>query len=132
MKLQQDPNAKDRARVALLLGWKCHEGDGGAIGIYDYWESPEGETEGMTTFNGPRFDPFRNVEDDYKVLEYVRSSDWYNGDTMIDQIRGSRFRATLRGQSRIDGKESYRPGDFVRALLAVIDDEQLNEQLGDT
>ena len=56
-----------RIKLAEFVGWKRHEADGGVVGIYDYWESPEGETHGMTTFQGPKFNP-RNDANDCEAL----------------------------------------------------------------
>lgn len=104
---QPDPNEKDRARVALMMGWKVHEGDAGPIGLYEYWESPEGETQGMTTFYGPKFNPFKKVKDDYDVL--VWAVDEF-GQPYIDEVN-----------KLVIEPAEYTVGDYVKALIILID-----------
>jgi len=59
----------------------------------------------------PGFEPFRDANDDYAVLEWMREhKDWRE------------FRAYLIVEP-IDDGFNYKIGDYARAALKVIDDE---------
>ncbi len=108
----------ERIKLAEAMGWKKAEGNGGAVGMYDYWIDPEGDDHGKSRFDGsPAFDPFNSVSDDYAVLEWVRQ---LHADYQLTD--GSGFDFSWHFYRSFDGVTmcNYDIGDFARAAVIVL------------
>ena len=84
-----------RIKLALLMGWKYQE-------AYHCWTKPDGSLL-------PReFDPFTDANDDYAVLEWVRTQDELWTD-VHDYL------------CNVSNISNYKIGDYARAALKVIE-----------
>ena len=117
---------KDRIRLAEAMGWKR------IPRILDPNESPmvarTGEPEIITEWQDPKdkrmwgylpFNPFTNANDDYAVLEWMRTE-------MLMHDAGCTFdgfKFILHGLNNEKRHVDYQIGDYARAALKVIDDD---------
>ncbi len=106
--IQQDPvgTDKDRIRLAEAMGWKLVEHCG-----TERWIAPG--SLGFTGYlNEPNFDPFTDANDDYAVLEWMRSD--------VNAWEYQYSKELMLTNAEIGG---YVIGDYARAALKVIDNE---------
>jgi len=104
---------KDRIKLAEAMGWTLqgiiHTGFAGKQITRKQWVNPLG-----ATYSGIRLpDPFTDANDDYAVLEWIRSQNFR-----------AYFYHYLECAGQADSIE-YQIGDYARAALKVIGDEEL-------
>ena len=104
---------QDRIKLAEWMGWELVEHCG-----TERWIAPG--SLGFTGYlNEPAFDPFTDANDDYAVLEFIRTSE--------NEPQFTNFRDALRAMTDELGAHryvwSYRIGDIARAALKVINND---------
>ena len=90
----------DRIKLAEAMGWTHDEID------ENCWHSPDDDPKGPWTDTAYLPDPFTDANDDYAVLEWLRSD-----QSLFD---------TRRFWEYLPGFRDYKIGDYARAALKVI------------
>lgn len=93
------PLDQDRIRLTKAMGWK-HEPDYQGVGAWIDYGS--GKRQGRVKFDVP--DPFTDANDDYAVLEWMRSQK--ENRNFFEECNESAW--------------SYEIGDYARAAMEVL------------
>ena len=101
---------KDRIKLAEAMGWKYKSTNG-----WFQWTNPQGYAIGSMALGKkhivPPINPFKDANDDYAVLEWMREKQ--NGD------KDDCFIWTLFASGC--PSYSYKVGDYARAALKVLE-----------
>ena len=102
----------DRIKLALAMGWVFPEG-------HQTWAVPPNHPDPPGHGNVREIpDPFTSADDDYTVLEWMRS---HEGEQLY-KYGDAQFAVRLERGHTADGVDKYQIGDYARAALKVLDE----------
>jgi hypothetical protein len=102
----------DRIKLAEAMGWQKHDHE-------EWWQSPT-FSRFKTAEHLP--DPFTDANDDYAVLEWARGVDGFSNQD--HENRWGEFLVAPTDYPALKHKAAYQIGDYARAALKVINNEQ--------
>jgi len=105
-----DGDMSDRIKLAEAMGWTPQVRD---VRVPPVWLSQDGEVS-RYLFELP--DPFTDANDDYAVLEWMKSEQFYP----LEGYDYTEWRVAINNALKLKTAIDYKIGDYARAALKVI------------